>query len=54
MRDMPYPVDDEEFAANVLASSASKEHNRTGKVFGISPAPGWNAVRYLPEAGWIC
>ena len=54
MRDKPYPVDDDEFAANVLASSASKEHNWTSKIFGISPTPGWNALSYLAEAGWIC
>ena len=54
MRDKPYPVDDDEFTANVLASWASKEHNWTSKVFGISPTPSWNALRYLAQTDWIC
>jgi hypothetical protein len=47
--DKPYPVDNKEFTANVLARSASKEHNWTSKVFGISPTTSWNTVRYLAE-----
>lgn len=51
---MSYAVDNEEFTTNVLASSTSKEHNWTSKVFGISPTSSWNALRYLAETDWIC
>ena len=52
-RDKAHPVNDKQFAADVLASLAGKKDDRSSKVLGVTPAPGWDTLRYLTETYWI-
>jgi hypothetical protein len=52
-RDKAHPVNDKKLATNVLASLTGKKDDWSSKVLGVTPTPGWNALRYLAEAYWI-
>jgi hypothetical protein len=51
--DKAHPVNDKKFATYVLTSLAGKKDGWPSKVPGVTPTPGWDALRYLAETYWI-
>jgi len=48
-----YSIDDEQFTTNILACCAREEHDRTCKVFGLSPSSCRDTFRNLAQSGRV-
>lgn len=44
-----HPIDDQQFAANILTRTTGEEDRRAGKVFWVTPATRWDPLRNLSK-----
>jgi len=44
-----HPIDDQQFAANILTRTTGEEDHRAGKVFWVTPATRWDPLRNLSK-----